>query len=533
MPVVSVPQAPKATINITGVEVQVSSDFRVSGDESSVFVPGSDAKGTSLDVPAPGQPIQTVKLHLLTPSGTAGNVQYVLSNVTTYPGIAGNYPLDSLANPDTSPDMKFAAGSDAARQRSGIITFDPSGDTVTPLQIYDYAAYGHLTATLTFRKGNKSVRFVIEKDLPEMPDNGNKMAASGWKALEDYGTGTYTSITNNNLEPARDIDDNPQLPGNGSVGDGLTTLEEYRGFVVRGRHRRLNPFHKDLFLHVDRDLQGYLASTQNLPLTLHLIDNGEAQETQSSDAMYAGLYPIINSFNGTLPGVRPHRGLRVRRQTEDVNVFIQATKTLVPVWTIYLGYSFLDTMDPAQPPDPKAPLSSGIPCCSPDANQVIDIYPRTLLNDGISIGPNGLIDSSRDQNGNPVIPCSSATTTTNCDWFITSPSTLYGVTDVILPGDDGILHTVPTPGSDDYYTRLMHGCGINTVYTLLPDGDLDTVEDSNVGHEVGHGVAMEHTTTCGDIMYVDVSKVDAVESHVLPIAMDYSEADKARITLHQ
>src|SRR4029077_10293544 len=122
--------------------------------------------------------------------------------------------------------------------------------TKTKLYVYDYAAYGELVATLTTSKKTYTVKLT----LPDTTVNQNKIADSGWKALQDASTGAVITIPNVGLDPAADEDDNPAAQGEpalDTVGDGLTNLEEYRGFVVKGTRRRLNPFRKDLFVRLD------------------------------------------------------------------------------------------------------------------------------------------------------------------------------------------------------------------------------------------------------------------------------------------
>ncbi len=43
--------------------------------------------------------------------------------------------------------------------------------------------------------------------------------------------------------------DSESHPGGKFYGDGLTVFEEYRGVSIQGRHKRLSPLHKDLFVH--------------------------------------------------------------------------------------------------------------------------------------------------------------------------------------------------------------------------------------------------------------------------------------------
>jgi hypothetical protein len=58
----------------------------------------------------------------------------------------------------------------------------------------------------------------------------------------------WESLYGGNLDPATDIDIGPAASS--PVGDGISTGDEYRGFIVSGKQIRTDPRQKDLFLHV-------------------------------------------------------------------------------------------------------------------------------------------------------------------------------------------------------------------------------------------------------------------------------------------
>jgi hypothetical protein len=104
------------------------------------------------------------------------------------------------------------------------------------------------------------MRLPVDNDLNRIPD-------AGW-SIEGV------TVSNTGLTPASDADANPVAVGNpvpGSVGDGLTVFEEYRGFVVDGVHTRTNPAQKDLFVsYIVHDSLG-IGFAMGLPTSTHPI----------------------------------------------------------------------------------------------------------------------------------------------------------------------------------------------------------------------------------------------------------------------
>jgi hypothetical protein len=78
-----------------------------------------------------------------------------------------------------------------------------------------------------------SLKFLLPKD--------GSVAANG---LPDV----WESLYGGNLDPTTDIDAGPAASS--PLGDGISTADEYRGFIVSGKQVRTDPRQKDLFLHV-------------------------------------------------------------------------------------------------------------------------------------------------------------------------------------------------------------------------------------------------------------------------------------------
>ncbi len=517
-PAISV-KSENAEITISGVLVDASGTFATTHqDESALFLPGSIvSSGQTYNVPSPGAPIQTISLHLLTPPGTSGNVKYSLSKVTSYPGIAMNYPVD---NPDTGPDMAFETGSDAARQATPEIPFDPSGDTATRLQVFDYAAYGHLKATLTFGSGNKVKTFEVEKDLPEIADNA--LPKAGWDALADRATGRLDHVPNTGQAATSDAD---ALPATGPVtlngqtdtigitGDGLSAYEEYRGFVVGGEHRRLNPARKDVFVDMDPSLRGLDQIFFKLPLTFHYVDSDEV--ARDSD----GLHPLADPNGwGTpggptpVPGWSAQYALRVRaRQVSPVltdNTRIPAL--IVPAYVEYYGKHFYlgENLNQVVNPDQN-------PNGSPNETLVVDIFTESFGKSAIFPDATGVLHS--------VIVCNNPLQQ-GCDVLDTTFNAIF-------PGNDGVLDTPMDPA--DHKSEMLRDClGRETFYPASMLGDLKEVV---VAHEGAHGLNVNHTDffpayfpnndPCGSLMYS--------HGNILPFPTDYLPLDILQLRLHR
>ena len=243
-----------------------SMSVSVSARVTAVMEVDPDLTGTyGSFVPVPGE---TLTFVASVPSGEA-RFRFELDPQATshFPGYATNanvddaflekHQLDQLpseyANDD--PDVIFHPKHHRAQEwsRRGplvVETSTPQSAAVVTVTALDYGAVGRLRAfvksegcgdwqPVPVRFGNETRESV---SIP-LDDNDNLMA----DALEDY----------RSLPPSADFDADPK--GNGTIGDGLTALEEYRGFVTSisptcesasdMSYIRTNPRTKDLFIH--------------------------------------------------------------------------------------------------------------------------------------------------------------------------------------------------------------------------------------------------------------------------------------------
>jgi hypothetical protein len=116
-------------------------------------------------------------------------------------------------------------------------------------------------------KGRKRIthldnRVTVPRDVDE-----NRIADNGWRS--NGGT-----LASDPLDPRDDNDAQPA--GDGYPGDGLSNYEEYRGFVVKGKHLRTDPgFDKDLFIFNPDNLNLVPFQRAIRDLQIHQIDLDE------------------------------------------------------------------------------------------------------------------------------------------------------------------------------------------------------------------------------------------------------------------
>jgi uncharacterized protein YejL (UPF0352 family) len=217
------------------------------GTGAGTYVPGSDPSGVSLAVPPPcSPPQQCLPIHQITaiaayvddngsvvvpPVDPTSQVSFQMQNVSAFKGMAMN--LNDNRSSQTLPDLTLASTSPV------VISFGADNKARLTISVWDYGAWGEVVATHSWAA---AAPMRIPRD-----DNGNKVPDAGWKTA----AGNVISDSGAPGAANEDTDAGPSVsgpPAVGLVGDGLTQFEEYRGFVVKGLHKRTNPTVKDLFV---------------------------------------------------------------------------------------------------------------------------------------------------------------------------------------------------------------------------------------------------------------------------------------------
>jgi len=195
----------------------------------------------------PGEPGKRLRVHLQArkkgEAGVARRANLVLSlvDVSVEKGVCLNWPLKGAKSDHglrilakENPDLEVL-GPDEARTREPVESLD------LVITCHDYGAYGKLRVSAKDPDGNEvqvTVRGKEGADLAIPLDENRNHIADAWEIGE---TGHLRG------EAGEDSEDLPKgKPG--CTGDGLSLYEEYRGFRVKGVHRRGDPDRKDLFV---------------------------------------------------------------------------------------------------------------------------------------------------------------------------------------------------------------------------------------------------------------------------------------------
>ena len=441
-------------------------------DDLPQFVPGSRINGSS--IPFNEMP-QELSVHVLTPIGQRGDIQFELTDVSYWPGMAMNFPLNST---DTSADMDFGSGILTRKVKINAKT----GVTTVPMYVRDYGALGTLKVTVP--NGNKTT-YTTTKRLPR-DANGNGLPDAGW-------TAGSTSVSDGG-GAADDVDSVPAgsgSPSTGILGDGLSRFEEYRGFVVAGEHTRLDPTVKDLFLLPDQHIkenQLHIFAFE-LPLAIHIVTEDEAVTTPD------GRSPWINPNNGGVPGgATGQKGLAVMAALPGTLVKL-LDGGIVPVgeYKMLKGATFLVTENPMLV-DLSVPDSERQ---SPNQVQSVEFYPENH---------EGSIMSYADAPVKPVIHPDD----------VDAPTLM-----IIYPGPNHVLDTALCAGC--YLTDIADDC---SGYQIVPYsvGEFQDLTRFTVAHEIGHGVDIEHT---------ECVQSSVMDEATLPLATGYSALDSGQIRIHR
>lgn len=192
-----------------------------------------------------------------------------LEDTSQEKGVDCNWPdpdrattdYDMKIDPDNGwikvPDDK---GQSAETKQEGLTEF-----RVT-INSYDWGGYAKLKVVAELEGGQSVVAHVrghsdqVFLAIPQ--DDNNNHIADWWEHFFDL----------KNTDPSADDDDFPQ--GDGDKGDSIALYDEYRGFHIGGKHDRLSPELKDLFI-VDQDGLGAGVYPQTTMVQVHLLKTTE------------------------------------------------------------------------------------------------------------------------------------------------------------------------------------------------------------------------------------------------------------------
>ncbi len=218
-----------------------------------------------------------VRAKIVEPAGLTGKIRFTLKDVSREPGVCMNYPFhDREEAPDLVISEMSGSGLNITEDGQSAVTLDDVNEAEVVLQPRDFGARGKLSATATVLAGGKEieVRAVLkrtgEHDVTLPLDENSNGIADYWEKAH-------------NIYPcAGDCDDDGEPEGK-APGDGLSAWEEYRGFFVRGKHERLDPNRKDLFVYDPDGLAEKAGFGSVTRLAVHYVEPEEGRCTGTND----------------------------------------------------------------------------------------------------------------------------------------------------------------------------------------------------------------------------------------------------------
>jgi hypothetical protein len=224
-------------------------------------------------------------------------VRFELPEVSREPGLCLNWPPGDNSDdksPDLRFDQRFNPGYDIPGEGLTATSKNAGEIQIAYLSCYDWGAYGKVKATLIYEddKSEKAARiaYLPDRGYISIPydENQNHIADSWEESVDDEGAG----------DPLADDDKKPDN-AESRFGDGLTYYEEYRGFMVKGKHISTDPTVKDVFIYDENRIGiGHFA---NSGLNIHLIDENEGHLSASEGSSW-----VINPNAETAHGVTQH-----------------------------------------------------------------------------------------------------------------------------------------------------------------------------------------------------------------------------------
>jgi hypothetical protein len=191
-----------------------------------------------------------------------------LVDVSRQPGVCLNWPQSPSGQP--APDLKLDPDNpyikildkdaQSARTREeGLEHF------MVTINAHDWGAYGKLQVIAELEDGSTVQAHVQDKPSEytlALPKDVNSNHISDWWEH-------WFELANQ----APEADDDKTPLGDAHDGDSISLYEEYRGFRIQGKHERLSPEMKDLFIY-DRDSLG-LGYFGQLGLQTHIVTRQE------------------------------------------------------------------------------------------------------------------------------------------------------------------------------------------------------------------------------------------------------------------
>ena len=183
--------------------------------------------------------------------------RFELRDTSREPGVAMNWPPLKLSGPlaseqvppDPEFDLRFDGRTGAIDAKKQVQRVPPSNgphgepSAEAGIECFDFGAWADLVVVAELADG-REITGHLEKEpekvvIPLPKRTGGSHIADAWKERGKV-----------QVHVGDEADDEREPAGEpGFDGDGLTLYEEYRGFMVKGEHKRTDPGKKTLFVH--------------------------------------------------------------------------------------------------------------------------------------------------------------------------------------------------------------------------------------------------------------------------------------------
>jgi len=231
-----------------------------------------------------------------------------LENTSREQGVDLNWP-SSMAGAKATKDYDFRIDPKNARVKvtdsdgqQAETTQENLTDFKVRLNSYDWGGWTQLKVVAVLSDHSPvtaHVRGAPDRTLAVPKDDNGNHIADVWEENWEL-TGTQA-----------DADDDDRPVGDGHKGDSIPLYDEYRGFHIGGRHERLSPITKDLFVLDSASLGGgvYQAASG---VTLHLVkssetdimpENAGAQDYVTANGHGEKVYAVLMLNKQIAPGV--------------------------------------------------------------------------------------------------------------------------------------------------------------------------------------------------------------------------------------